>query len=642
MNSSPRSCVIFRALALALLAAPSLPAGESRAAAASPDSSVLAEFTVTEGELTYRVSCDGEDLIKPSQISLIKDQDWSFLSLTTTVIATAWRPVWGQFSEIKDECHEQTIALKAGKIRVDLVSRSYDQGVAFRLVVPPQAGLAEEHFHFRVDYELCEDSLAYAPNGEGSPLGPIALPELLRSEGKSLSLPLVMERPASRWMALLDSDLYSAPLFSTATFAWEKKNPVLHSKSTVRASDEGFVTPWKVILLEKNLGDLLTNPLPLNVAAPCALPETDWVKAGLGLWDWRVHGYDNGDFKYGIDTRSYLRLIDFAAEQGLAYLTIDDHWFTVDTAGKLVPVPELDMPRVMAYAAKKDVAIMLYYDRRKVGRNPLIPDEELLKHYRALGAAGIKYGFMGNKADFTRSTLDLAAQSELAIFYHDGPVPMTGVTRTLPHMLTHEYCHAQQDRRRAFSPTDFLKMAMINALAGPLDQANGNFGIRSINAGQRLKGPKKKNSYLSTVVSEVARTLVISSGLVTLPDAPEEYLKKADLFQFLKAMPATWDESQIVNCKMAQYLTTARRTGDTWFVGSVNNETRRSLEIDCNFLQPGVVYEATLYQDAVDSHGVENPEAYRITTRQVTSADQLVITMAMGGGHAMILRPIDA
>ena len=37
-------------------------------------------------------------------------------------------------------------------------------------------------------------------------------------------------------------------------------------------------------------------------------------------------------------------------------------------------------------------------------------------------------------------------------------------------------------------------MAMINALSGPLDQANGNFGIRSINAGERMKGPRIRNS----------------------------------------------------------------------------------------------------------------------------------------------------
>lgn len=612
MKSLKPSLFLRYGLALGLLLCQPLAGEDFSIRSHSPDQSIHTKFEIADGELTYEVTCDGQTLVQPSRISLLDGEGWSFVSNTSEKISTQWEPVWGQFSEIRDECLQQTLALKTGEISVQLQTRNYDGGVAFRLIVPPQAALASQKLQFRVDYQISEEALAYSPNGENDPFGPIALKEVFRSDRKHLDLPLVLDSPEGRWMALLDSNLYAAKLFSTTSFTWEKKAPILHSKASLRSSKDGFEAPWKVILLEKNLGDLLTNPLPLNVADPCFWESTDWVQPGLGLWDWRVHGYDNGEFKYGIDTRSYLRLIDFAAAQGIDYLTIDDHWFTVNEAGKLIPVPAVDMPRVMAYAAEKGVAIMLYYDRRKVGKNPLISDKELLQHYRELGAAGIKYGFMGNKA---------------------------GVTRTLPNMLSREYYHAQQDSRRAYSPTAFLKMATINALTGPLDQANGNFGIRSINAGERMKGPRKKNSYVSTVVSEVARTLVISSGLITLPDAPEEYLKKADLFEFLKTMPATWDETRSLNCEMAQYITTARRTGDTWFVGSVNNESPRSLKIPCDFLQPGVTYEATFYEDAADSHGINNPEAYRITTRQVNSQSRLLIKMAMGGGHAIILTP---
>ena len=169
--------------------------------------------------------------------------------------------------------------------------------------------------------------------------------------------------------------------------------------------------------------------------------------------------------------------------------------------------------------------------------------------------------------------------------------------------------------------------------------ANGNFGIKSINAGEREKGPRKKNSYISTVVSEVARTLVIYTGLVTLPDAPEEYLKKADLFEFLKVMPATWDDTRVLNSKVGEYITVARRSGDVWFVGSVSDQTKRTLDVPLEFLEQGRTYEATLYQDAPNAHGLENPEAYDITTATVKRGDVVSAKMAVGGGHAMILRP---
>ena len=209
----------------------------------------------------------------------------------------------------------------------------------------------------------------------------------------------------------------------------------------------------------------------------------------------------------------------------------------------------------MAYAKEKGVAIMLYYDRRKGD----FGDETLFSHYAKLGAAGMKYGFMGNKAKFTRDAIDAAAENKMLINFHDGPVPMAGVERTMPNLICREYCHGQQDSRSAFTPETFLKMALVSNLSGPLDMSNGNFGINSINAGEREKGPKKKNSYISTVTSEVARNLVIYAGLVTLPDAPEEYENKMDLFEFLKQMPSTWDESRVPNSEIGKFITVARR-----------------------------------------------------------------------------------
>ena len=141
------------------------------------------------------------------------------------------------------------------------------------------------------------------------------------------------------------------------------------------------------------------------------------------------------------------------------------------------------------------------------------------------------------------------------------------------------------------------------------------------------------------MTSEIARTLVIFTGLITLPDAPEEYRKKEDLFAFLVQMPSTWDETRVLNSKVGVYITTARRSGDTWFVGSVNDETARDLDIDLDFLTPGQTYDVTFFEDTPDAHGVKNPEAYRIRTGPVQAGETVTATMAVGGGHAMILRP---
>lgn len=143
------------------------------------------------------------------------------------------------------------------------------------------------------------------------------------------------------------------------------------------------------------------------------------------------------------------------------------------------------------------------------------------------------------------------------------------------------------------------------------------------------------------MVSECARCLVVYTGLITLPDAPEEYLKKADLFEYLKQMPSTWDETRVLHAAMGESVSVARRTGNAWFVASVNDQTARTLDVTLDFLEPGKTYAATLYQDAPDSHGVKNPEAYEIKTATVKQGDVVPAKMAVGGGHCMWIQPAE-
>jgi glucan 1,4-alpha-glucosidase len=594
----------------------------------SPDGRTAVSLEVKDGALLYSVQQGNRQVVVPSRVEIFAGSKMSIVEHSVRENDRSWKPVYGQFSEIRDHHRELTLSLKAGGTPVKLLCRAFDTGVGFRFVLSRES--KGKQLTFANSYHPVDESGSYFHGGESGSKGPVKL-----ATQKRLAVPLVTVRKGGGVVAFLESDLYSAVGFESMGIRFNVARKTIDASSAAVSAGEGQLTPWRVVLLGDTIGDLLVNTVCLNLAAPCRLGAAGWVKPGKGLWDWRIHGYNNGKFVYGIDTRSYLHLIDFCAEQGIELLTIDDHWFKTAKDGKMVVAPEVDIQKVMAYAKQKGVQIMLYYDRKKGN----FGDATLFSHYAELGASGMKYGFMGRKAGFTRDAINAAAENKMLINFHDGPCPMTGVERTMPNLITREYCHAQQDSRRAFTPSSFLKMAMVSALVGPLDQANGNFGIRSINAGERQKGPRKRNSYISTVVSEVARTLVIYTGLITLPDAPEEYLKKADLFEFLKTMPATWDDTRVIHASIGNTISVARRTGDRWFVGSVNNEEARDLDITLDFLEAGRTYEATLYQDASAAHGVKNPEAYEIKKITVKQGNVVPAKMAVGGGHAMILRP---
>ena len=600
----------------------------------SPDGKAVFQLYCTASSLAYSLDWEKESIADKSAIQFFTSPTYKVLGKEHQKINSSWKPVWGQFSEVEDRCNELTLHLSINEIKTDLICRVYDDGVGIRFVVAEQEKLKGKSIAYSLEANFPKEGKAYFMNGGRGVDGPLESDNLFSSK-KNRGQPLFLECSDDTYISLLESDLYTAKLFRTALLSSSETAFIgLTSPILTLENDDSFVSPWKVILFEKTAGDLVTNNVPINLAAPCKLKDTEWIKAGKGLWDWRVHGYDNGDFKYGIDTKSYLRYIDFCSEYNIDYFTIDDHWFETAGDGEMHISPEVDIKKVVDYATSKNVKIILYYDRKKGNYG----DDKLFAFYRSLSSVGIKYGFMGNKPDFTRDAIDEAAKEHLLIFFHDGPVPMTGVYRTMPNMVSREYCHGQQDSRRAFTPSTFIKMALVNAISGPLDQSNGNFGIKSINAGIREKGPRENNTYNATVVSEVARTLVIFSGLVTLPDAPEEYRKKSDLFQFLKEMPATWDESKVIQSKIGEYIATARRSGDTWFVGTANNESERTLDVSLDFLDPKKKYKATIFQDTDDAHGLKNPEVYEIKKQKVDAKMTIEAKMAVGGGHAMIIK----
>ena len=594
----------------------------------SPDGKVAVRLVCEDSRLSYSLVWNERAIFQNSALSLVPGAEYSVMGAETSSVNTSWETVWGQFSSVQDRCEQMVLKVDVSGIQAELICRVYNDGVGFRFVVPDQAITANKPVNFVCEYKSAGPFKGWFPNGENEPIGPVPFGK--RGQKK---MPAVIDASHGVFLGLLESDLYTAKGFKTAQLSGAR------SESKATLTRKGMTTPWRVILLGTQPGTLLTSTVPLNLSAECKLKDTSWIKTGKSLWDWRVHDYQAGDFTYGINTASYMRFIDFAAENKIRYFLIDDSWFKKVENGKLVIKPEVDLKKIMDYAKSKAVDIILYYDRHK-GKS--LGDKALFKLYSEFGASGIKYGFMGNNAQFTRTAVEETAANKLLVNFHDNPCPMTGISRTLPNAITREFCHCQQDCRKAFTPTAFLKMSMINALSGPLDQNNGAYGLNGINKGERQKGPLKKNSYNTTVVSETARTLVISSGLIILPDAPEEYAKKADLFEFIRHMPATWDESQVVHSKIGEHITTARRSGDQWFVGSVINEQGGTLQISLDFLEKGKAYTVTFYEDAPDTHYIKNRESYQIRKATMTGKDTIEAKMAPGGGHCMWIRPVSS
>jgi len=576
--------------------------------------------------INYTLLKEGKELIDLSQISILPNTTAKITGHTKTSKKEAWQPVWGQFSEIINQYNELVLDIDLEGMTAKLYVRVYNQGVGFRYELTDYE--KETEIDFYCEYNLDKEVALYSPVKERRPIGPLKLGEFADTEKQAkLQPPLLIEHSESAYLSILESDLYVAPNFGVINLEFNQEKSILTATNKTKLKGKKTITPWRVILVNDKLGDLLTNTVPLNLATPNQLEDASWVKPGKSLWDWRVHGYTTTDgFTYGTNVESYKRYIDFASKNDVEYLLIDDSWYSKVKAEEIKMVANVDMEEVIKYGEAKGVKVLLYYDRRKGN----FGDDKMFAYYESLGAAGIKYGFMRQKVPFTISAIQKSAEKNFLINFHDWPVPFTGMERTFPNAITREYCHAQQDGRKAFTPETFIRMALINAVQGPLDMTNGNFALNNINAGNREKGPRKLNSYFSTATSEAARTLIIHTGLVCLPDAPEAYTEKADLFEFIQKMPVGhWDESKVLHAKMDDYISTARRHGEEWFIGSVYNQKGGE----------GQSYKVTFYEDTSETHCKTNPEAYQVRTANVKKGDIINATMAPGGGHCMWIRP---
>ena len=148
------------------------------------------------------------------------------------------------------------------------------------------------------------------------------------------------------------------------------------------------------------------------------------------------------------------------------------------------------------------------------------------------------------------------------------------------------------------------------------------------------------NSHVnSTLANQLALYVTMYSPLQMAADLPENYMRFADAFQFIKDVAVDWQDSKYLEAEPGAYLTVARKAKNTgkWFVGSVGGEEARTSNIVFDFLENGKQYIATVYADAADAHYKTKPQAYTIKKMVVTNKTQLKQFVAAGGGYAISL-----
>ncbi len=601
----------------------------------SPDKKICFSLNLDiHQRLMYKISVDGKDVVDWSALGYASNPDETPFSLDIHSITKRqqrskdiWSPLWGKRSEVKDVFNWMSFIIPGNVGMLDLDVRVYNEGVAFRLSALPETVYEKTEFNFADDYT------AWYYNGERHNIGPEKL-----SDAGGERLPIMIIKAADDlYLGLHEADLKADgwPMRLRSETGSTKMSIIPEKISDFKGE---YIGAWRVLMVGKTPGDLVDSHL-LELLNPEPEGDFSWVRPGIYLWDWRIDGAVWDGYRYGMNYESWVKMIDFAAEQGFQGLVLDANWYGPEFEKDSDPTKgdkARDVQRIIKYGKDKGVGVWLYLND-VAGTN--YPIEETLAQYEEWGASGVKYGFMnGNPQEKNRKTQEitrLCAKHHLMVDYHDYPVHPFGQMRTWPNAVTREYCKAQLDGRQIFQPKTFVTSAFVNMVAGPIDQNNG---FLELHQGRTTR--KDNNQEVpSTVTGEIARTLITWSGATVIPDIPEYYQKYPTLLEFLSAEKQPWQESITLAGEIGEYIVMARQNKDgDWLIGAATNEDARTLSIPLNFLGKGK-FTATITTDAEDTHYRTNRETLNVSKPvKVNRKSSIRLDLAPGGGACVLIR----
>lgn len=392
--------------------------------------------------------------------------------------------------------------------------------------------------------------------------------------------------------------------------------------------------PWRIWAVTEKDTEMPVNNLVYALASPNRIGDCSWIKTGKVAWEWwNDWGISGVGFKAGINMDTYKHYIDFAAENGIEFVVLDEGWYNPAKGDMLAVIPELNLEELVRYGKSKGVDLILWTVFNVLDEQL----EEACRKYSAMGISGFKVDFL-DRDDQTAVEMacriaEMTAKYRLTLDLHGFYKP-TGMNRTYPNVINYESVFGMEEMKWSTVDRDMMEydvtMPYIRMMAGPVDYTPG--AMR--NAAKRDFKPIYHNPMSQgTRCHQLAAYVVHDSPLTMLADNPTIYRKEQECTDFIVGMPNKGiDETRILQGKLGEFIVTARRTGSAWYVGGMTDWTPRSVTLDFSFLGEGT-YDVILFRDGINAD--RQAEDYVKEAFSVTSTSRKNIWLAPGGGFAM-------
>ncbi len=612
-------------LCLFLLITSALTATNAVEVLQSPNGKTALSFELRDrGGLRYGVSYCGKPILIESRLGIIfqdappLEEGFQIIERKKSHHDQTWKPAYGERNEIRDRYNQWIVDLKENQAphrRLQLIFRAYDEGIAFCYTLPEQETLQDitiqsekTQFRFTAPHYTWP---VYSAQG--------AYEKTRIDDVKSnCERPLTVKIEDGPFVAIGEARLVD--------YARMRLQPVPENPHTLESQlaspvtvSAPYTTPWRFLMIADTPDQLIErNYLILNLNDPCEIEDTSWIKPGKVIRE------------VTLTTEGGKACVDFAVEHGLQYIEYDAGWYgnersessdarTVSRNPKKSGVKgELDLHEVIRYADQHGIGVIVYVNRIHLERQL----DEILPLYRSWGIKGVKYGFVQvGSQQWTRwlhEAVRKAAANHLMVDIHDEYRP-TGYSRTYPNLLTQEGIRGNEEMPPA---ENTLILPFTRGLCGA-----GDYTVCWNST--RIK---------TTHAFQLATPVVFYSPFQFLfwYDRPQQIKDEPEL-EFWKTMPVVWDETHVIQGSIGEYITMARRTGDEWYIGSLNAVRQRALEISLSFLPSDQKFTASIYSDA-DPQGA-SPRKVSIQHMTVDSTSIIKADLAANGGQAVHLSP---
>ena len=658
----------FLLLVVAMVTASMAVAAEKSYTLTSPNGRIAATVNVGE-KLTYAVAFDGRAIVAPSQIALrladgeVLGEGDRLLKAKSSSVDKAVVPQLYFRTEIEDRYNELTLSFREGYA---VEFRAYDEGLVYRFTTARKSDyiveneVAEFRFAAPAKCWIAYNNLTgekkdrYMTSFENT-YTHCAVSEV---DASQLAFSPVLVECAGVKVCLAESDVESYPgMFlcnTTAENALTGHFAPLPSRTEegghnklqgIVRQRESFIAkckaertlPWRIVLVSDDDRTLAANDMVYRLASPSRVEDTSWIAPGKVAWEWWNHWGVNGvDFVTGVNNPTYKAYIDFASKNNIEYVILDEGWAVKYANDLLQVVPEIDLPELVKYAQERGVGLILW-----AGYNAFNRDVEgICAHYSKMGIKGFKIDFMDRDdqamVDFHYRVAEAAARHKMMVDFH-GTYKPTGINRTYPNIINFEGVFGLEQMK--WSPTSVnhveydVTMPFIRMLAGPIDYTQG--AMR--NASKRNYRPVSHEAMSQgTRCHQLAEYVVFFSPLSMLCDSPSQYEREPECLRYIAKIPTTWDETVVLDGKVGEYIVTARRKGDKWYVGALTSWTPREMTLDLAPILDGEVrYKAEVYRDGANA--AERASDYRYEKTVIPADRKLAIKLAPGGGFAAVI-----